>query len=148
MVSSTESETSIRALGEVVLRVRDLPAMTAFYEKVLGLTALRRFERSVFFRIAPSFAGHTQMLALFDQSIPPNHPEVRHDGLDALQSPLHHFAFAIGLEDYYRERVRLEGLGLTVRLDEHHWVKCRSLYIRDPEGNVIELVCYDQEVVS
>lgn len=147
-MSSSGSETSIRALGEVVLRVRDLPTMAAFYESVLGLPVINRSDRMVFFRIAPGYAGHTQVLALFDQSIPPNHAEGRHEGLNPLESSLHHFTFAIDLENYGRERARLEALGLTVRTDEHAWVKWRSLYVRDPEGNVVELVCYDQEVGS
>ncbi len=42
----------IRALGEIVLRVRDLNAMQKFYEQIIGLELMRRFENdAVFFRI-------------------------------------------------------------------------------------------------
>jgi catechol-2,3-dioxygenase len=29
---------------------------------------------------------------------------------------------------------------------EHPWVRWRSLYVHDPEGNLVELVCYDESV--
>jgi hypothetical protein len=28
----------------------------------------------------------------------------------------------------------------------HPWIGWRSIYIADPEGNVVEFVCYDQGV--
>jgi hypothetical protein len=59
----------IKALGEVVLRVSNLDTMQEFYEKVVGLELLERSENMMaFFRIAPDYEGHTQSLALFDQS--------------------------------------------------------------------------------
>jgi catechol-2,3-dioxygenase len=27
---------------------------------------------------------------------------------------------------------------------EHRWCRWRSLYVHDPEGNILELVCYDE----
>ena len=61
-------KTSVRALGEIALRVKDLDAMQRFYEEVIGLELMRRFPDSAFFRIASGFGGHTQILALFDRS--------------------------------------------------------------------------------
>ena len=55
-------------------------------------------------------------------------------------------AFTIGLPDYDSERKRLETLGLNVETKEHEWVKWRSLYFHDPEGNQVELVCYDESL--
>jgi hypothetical protein len=40
----------------------------------------------------------------------------------------------------------LERLGLQVETAEHAWVHWRSLYVTDPEGNQVELVCYDESV--
>ena len=57
-----------------------------------------------------------------------------------------HIAFAIALDDYAAELDRLKGLGLEVQTATHDWVKWRSLYVRDPEGNEVELVCYDPSV--
>ncbi len=40
----TNRNTAIRALGEIALRVHDLDAMQAFYEKVLRLELMQRFQ--------------------------------------------------------------------------------------------------------
>lgn len=136
----------IKALGEIALRVADLDAMQRFYEQVIGLPLLRRFPRAAFFKIAGGFfkiaggyAGHTQVLALFDRSAEPGYR-----GLDPARTTVDHLAFAIARRDYEHERARLAAHGLEVELAEHPWVGWRSLYVRDPEGNQVELVCYDE----
>ena len=73
----SETTRPIKALGEVVLRVRNLDTMQEFYEKAVGLELLERDENTmVFFRIAPDYEGHTQSLALFDQSGEADHRAV------------------------------------------------------------------------
>jgi hypothetical protein len=57
-----------------------------------------------------------------------------------------HIAFEIDLADFEPEKRRLEGLGHAVRTAEHAWVRWRSLYVTDPEGHTVELVCYDPSV--
>jgi catechol-2,3-dioxygenase len=142
-----ESTTCIKALGEVVLRVRNLDTMQEFYEKVVGLELLERYENMMaFFRIAPDYEGHTPTLALFDQSDEADHRSLHYTGVDPEKSPLHHIAFTISLSDYETEKERLQNLGLEVETVEHAWQHYRSLYITDPEGNVVELVCYDTSV--
>lgn len=133
--------TSIKALGEIALRVNDLQQMQEFYENVIGLELLSRFPKAAFFKIAEGYAGHTQILALFD----------RKDGIgggvvSAAQTTVDHIAFTIELSDFEAEKRRLEGLGLKVSTAEHQWVHWRSLYVLDPEGNQVELVCYDASV--
>ena len=63
---------AVRGLGEVALRVIDLECMQAFYQNVVGLELMRRFEKAVFFRLAEGFGGHMQVLALFDRTADPN----------------------------------------------------------------------------
>jgi catechol-2,3-dioxygenase len=128
--------TKVRALGEVAFRVNDLEAMRRFYEEVIGLEVMRVTDAFVFFRLGPGHAGHTQVLALFARGVP-----VGPEG-----TTVDHIAFNIDLADYEAERARLEGLGLKVELSIHVWVKWRSLYVRDPEGNLVELVCYDPSI--
>ena len=130
----------ITGLGEVALRVNDLEQMARFYEHVIGLELWRRFEDGVFFRIAAGSEGHTRVLGLFDRRardpIPPR----------AAASTLDHIALEIPLAAYEAERARLEGLGLSVRtrqFPDNHW---RALFVHDPEGNTVELVCYDASV--
>ena len=63
-----------------------------------------------------------------------------------MRSTVDHLAFAIAREDFEPEHKRLAAFGLDIELAEHDWVNWRSLYVRDPEGNLVELVCYDESV--
>jgi catechol 2,3-dioxygenase len=134
-------ERPIRGLGEIALRVEDLDVMQRFYAEVIGLELMRRFQKMAFFRIADGYAGHTQILALFDRS-----DESGYAAPDAVHSTVDHIAFAIALEHYETERHRFEKLGLQVSTAEHAWTQWRSLYVQDPEGNTVELVCYDASI--
>src|SRR5271166_2647831 len=44
--------TSVRGLGEIALRVKNLDAMQKFYEEVIGLPLMARDSDSAFFKIA------------------------------------------------------------------------------------------------
>jgi catechol-2,3-dioxygenase len=55
----TKQEKTIKAIGEVVLRVKTMKVMHEFYENTLGLELLGEFEKMIFFQIAPSSGGHT-----------------------------------------------------------------------------------------
>ena len=125
--------TAVRALGEVALRVNDLDRSQAFYTDVIGLQLMRRMEHAAFFRIAEGYAGHTAIHALFDRNVK----------VEQERSTVDHIAFTIDRADYESEKQRLELLGFTVQTAYHEWVHWRSLYIRDPDGNNVELVCSD-----
>lgn len=135
------SDRKIKALGEIALRVNDLDRMQAFYEKVIGLELMQRFPDVAFFKVAEGYGGHTQILALFDRKGKPGY-----QGLSASQTTVDHFAFTLALSDYESEKKRLEEAGVKVTIAEHRWVHWRSLYVLDPEGNEVELVCYDETV--
>jgi catechol 2,3-dioxygenase len=135
------TERRIKGLGEIALRVHDLDAMQRFYEEVIGLEVLRRFDQAVFFKMADGFGGHTQVLALFDRSDQPGY-----SGLDPATTTVDHIAFEIERADFDAELKRLKDMGLAVETAEHAWVHWRSLYVDDPEGNTLELVCYDPTV--
>ena len=139
-------ERPIKALGEIVLRVKNLQAMQEFYENTIGLEIMQRFDYSVFFKIAPSYGGHIQVLGLFEESLPPDHPSRQFTGLDTQKTSLHHFAFVIRQADFAKEKECLQQLGLVVETMEHKWTHWRSMYVPDPEGNLVELVCYDPSV--
>lgn len=133
--------TSVRGLGEIALRVNNLDAMQKFYEEFIGLPLMTRVPNCAFFKIAEGYGGHTQVLALFDRSRSPGYR-----GTDGATSTIDHIAFEISLADFVDEKKRLEALGLQVETAEHAWVHWRSLYVTDPEGNQVELVCYDESV--
>jgi catechol 2,3-dioxygenase len=132
---------SIRGLGEIALRVTDLDAMQRFYQDVIGLALLKRFDKAAFFKIADGYGGHAQVLALFDRAGEPGYA-----GLSPAATTIDHLAFEIDRADFDAELDRLQGLGVAVETAEHAWVHWRSLYVRDPEGNQVELVCYDETV--
>ena len=131
---------TIKGLAEIALRVNDLDKMTRFYQEVIGLEFLESFEKTVFFRIAEGVEGHVQVLALFDRS-----GTKGYSGIDSNKSTVDHIAFGISKSDYEAEKNRIEALGCEVRTAYHKWVKWRSLYVTDPEGNNVEMVCYDGE---
>ena len=90
---------------------------------------------------ADGYGGHTQVLALFDRS-----GQAGYRGLDPGRTTVDHLAFEIDRADYAVEKARLERLGVPVTTAEHAWVRWRSLYVDDPEGNTVEWVCYDESV--
>ncbi len=137
-ISTSGATSKIRALGEAALRVNDLAAMRRFYENAFDLEPLGSSESAVLYRLGPGYGGHTQVFALF----------ARGTTVDQRVSAVDHIAFTIDRDDFDDERARLEALGLEVELANHAWVEWRSLYVRDPEGNQIELVCYDPKFFS
>ena len=114
--------------------------MRDFYRDVIGLEPIREAETFVFFRIADGFAGHTQVLALFDRS-----SQTAYVSPDGHQSTIDHFAFSISKADFDSEDQRLQNLGCDLTYAYHDWVRWRSLYVVDPEGNTVELVCFDEK---
>lgn len=126
------------ALGHVVetgLYVDDLDRACAFYEGVLGLAPMLSDAR---FRAYP--LGQTVLL-LFKRgsaleaihlpggTIPP------HDGAGRL-----HFALSIAAADVEAWRTRLADQGIAIE-GETRWPKgAVSLYFRDPDGHLVELV--------
>jgi catechol-2,3-dioxygenase len=139
--TSSERHTAVHGLGEIALRVNDLDTMQKFYQEGIGLPLMTRVPNCAFFKIADGYGGHTQVLALFDRSSSPGYRRI-----DAETSTIDHIAFEIPLADFEQEKKRLEALGLKVETSEHAWVHWRSLYVTDPEGNQVELVCYDGSV--
>ncbi len=138
---ANEKCTSVRGLGEIALRVNNLDAMQKFYQEVIGLPLMARDATCAFLKIAEGYGGHTQVIVLFDRSESPGYR-----GTDAATSTIDHIAFEIPLADFADELTRLKGLGLEVETAEHAWMHWRSLYVADPEGNQVELVCYDDTV--
>ncbi len=100
----------------------------------------------VFFRIADGVAGHTQVLALFDRRPGDDRGDKGYVPPEPSRSSIDHLAFTVASEDFESEVRRLRSLGCDVRLDYHDWVQWRSLYIPDPEGNLVELVCFDPKI--
>jgi catechol 2,3-dioxygenase-like lactoylglutathione lyase family enzyme len=127
--------------AEVGLRVRDLPAMVAFYQDLLGLEIALAGQNHVFLKVGDlqsplGAVDHPQMLVLFDRGFEP----------DIALTTLDHIAFEIPSDQYDQQWERLQARGFALR--ERSWPdtlawRARSLFFRDPEGNVIELIAHD-----
>jgi catechol 2,3-dioxygenase-like lactoylglutathione lyase family enzyme len=139
----------IRGVGEVVLRVRALDPMIAFYRDVLGLELLRRFGDDIaFLRVAPGFGGHTQILGFFRKELPSNFRRRDWPGHEPGHTTLHHFALEMAREDHDVALAHLAALSIATDTAVHPWIGWRSIYLRDPEGNTVELVCVDEAVLE
>lgn len=136
----------IRALGETVLRVKDLERVKRFYTDVIGLDVLREFDGIVFLKVSDGYGGHTQIIGLFHESLPVPFPRDAREAVHLEATSLHHFALEIDKKDFDTELARLKQLGIELTTVEHRWCRWRSLYVHDPEGNVLELVCYDEAI--
>jgi catechol-2,3-dioxygenase len=134
-------------LGETVLRVKGLQRVKRFYTDVIGLDVLREFDGIVFLKVSDGYGGHTQIIGLFHESLPVPFPGDAREAVHLEATSLHHFAHEIDKKDFDAELARLQQLGVEVTTVEHRWCRWRSLYVHDPEGNILELVCYDEAIV-
>jgi catechol-2,3-dioxygenase len=125
--------TSIRGLAEIVLWVHDMAKARQFYEGVLGLEVMSDRQNPVFLRAGDPAVGVPQMVVLVQL------PE----DAGAFQRPraLHHLALEVAPEDFDAEKARLESLGFQLRSGQHPVVPSRTMYLDDPEGNEVELIC-------
>jgi catechol-2,3-dioxygenase len=110
---------------ELTLEVRDLEALERFYRDAFGLELLAREDDRVWLA-----AGERARLGLWL----PGEKEFGDEGGRHV-----HFAFAAapGRLDALHER--LTALGVGVRGPVEHEGGDRSIYVQDPEGNVVEV---------
>lgn len=145
---------SITGVAEIVLSVRSIPVMRTFYTEVLGFKVHREGsfpaneeassdgEPTIsFLRVRDMDTplgrnGHPLMLALIDHR---RHSSGR-PGHDSANSTLHHLAFEIPPESYDSHLEYLTSLNLNPR--EVRFSASKALFIKDPEGNHIELICH------
>ena len=129
---------TMNGVVETILYTDDLPRATAFYRDVLGFTGMRGDGD----RFQAFDTGAQRTLLLFKRGgtlepqpvatggfIPP------HDG----EGPLH-IAFGIATADYARWRKWLRARGVAIE-SETKWERGgRSIYFRDPDSHLVELV--------
>ncbi len=129
---------AINGVVETVLYADDLPRALAFYRDALGLREMKGDHE----RFVALDAGAGRVLLLFKRGgtlepqpvasggvIPP------HDG----HGP-HHLAFGIAAADYDAWCARLIDRKIAIE-SETQWERGgRSVYFRDPEGHLVELV--------
>ena len=124
----------VQGIAEIVLNVHDARASLAFYRDTCGLEVISPPELpSVFLSVGPGQAGIPQMLVLVP--LPPHAP--------AFERPrtLHHLALEVTPEEFDDLAARLDALGIATRTGQHPVIPSRTLYLDDPDGNEVELIC-------
>ena len=137
--------TKVKGLGEVVLRVNDMELMKNFYHQTIGLELINASENFTFFKIADGYGGHYQTLALFARKNLNAFNEKFND-IEIVSSTLHHFALEIDKNDYDELLGFFEKNEIEHITEVFEWVQWRSIFIKDPESNIVEFVCYDSEI--
>ncbi len=135
----------IKGLGEIVLRVNDMESMKNFYRETIGFELMYESENYTFFKIAEGAGGHTQTLALFAK----NNLTAFGEELEAIKqknTSLHHFALEIEKLDYEEILILCKKNRIAYVTKIFEWVKWKSIFIKDPESNIVEFVCYDPEI--
>ncbi|MDH3666662.1 MAG: VOC family protein [Paracoccaceae bacterium] len=126
---------TVRDLGEVAIRCRDLTAMTAFYRDIVGLEVIEGgySESIVFLKVAEGFGGHIQVVALFEAG-------AQEAPATGGGSSLHHLALTVRHEDLAPASAWYRDNRIATRVEPHPWIGWDSIYVSDPEGNTVELV--------
>jgi catechol-2,3-dioxygenase len=117
-----------QGFAELTIEVRDLEVLERFYREVFGLQVLAREDDRVWLA-----AGERARLGLWL----PGEKEFGDEGGRHV-----HFAFSArpgGLDELAG---RLRSHGAQVRGPEEHDGGDRSLYVEDPEGNIVEVWDY------
>jgi len=123
-------------LDHVVLRVRDLDAALAFYVGVLGCSLERRQDEIGLVQLRAG-AALIDLLPL-DGKL----GRAGGSGPGAEGRNMDHFALRVGIFDEARLRLALEAAGVEVgEYGQRYGAEGEgpSLYLRDPDGNGVEL---------
>lgn len=127
----------ITGIVETILYVEDLVRAVAFYRDELGLQPMTGDPT----RFQPFQAGDRQVLLLFkrggtlEPTMVPGGVIPPHDG----SGPCH-IGFAVTADAYEQWRARLTVRGIAIE-SETSWPRGgHSLYFRDPDGHLLELI--------
>jgi len=124
----------VKGFSEIVLIVKDIPKSKKFYEDVVGLTVESSDKEWVWFFVGDRngnqrLAIHKGKL-LFEEKSP--YPEGKRWGQI-------HYAFEVARDNLELaiEKVENEGVEIYGPVD-FKWMKAKSYYFYDPDGNLIE----------
>jgi catechol 2,3-dioxygenase-like lactoylglutathione lyase family enzyme len=125
----------INKVIETCIYSSNLESMKKFYVEILGLPVVQEeTDKLIFLKAGKS------MLLIFD----PSRTNVNNDGLPthgAMTPPSSiHFAMEIEEKEYQPCKARLGGNGIAIQKEVNWDGKTKSLYFRDPAGNLVELI--------
>jgi catechol-2,3-dioxygenase len=115
----------ITGLCEVTLKARDVRRLERFYAEVLGLDVIARDDDRIWLAV-----GERGRLGIWT----PGKKEFGDEGGAHV-----HFAMAVEPRSLEGKAARLRERGVSVEGPVEHRGGDRSIYFRDPEGNVAEL---------
>jgi catechol 2,3-dioxygenase-like lactoylglutathione lyase family enzyme len=128
---------NVGGILETSLYVADVPRSAAFYRRLFGFGVLLESDRLT----ALDVAGRSVLL-LFRAgatsepfTLPSGGVVPGHDG-----SGRYHLAFSIAAEEFEPWRRRLEAEGVAVESVVTWPGGCKSLYFRDPDDHLVELI--------
>ena len=125
--------TRLVGVYETVLYAADVPAVTGFYRDVLGLSVVGEpSELAAAFRLADG-----GVLLIFDpgRSSEPGRPVPSHGASGA-----GHVAFSVEPGNLDKVTAELRQLGVAIEQEVSWDAGGRSIYVRDPAGNLVELI--------
>lgn len=141
--------TGRKRIGELVIRSENPQKLVAFYRQIVGLELFANLGTATFLKVTDDLEGHPQLLAIFDKTHAYSGPKgMNAKSANPTAGSLHHFAFALEKSDFESEQKRLEEMRVDLQIAEHRRFGWRSLYLYDPDGNSVELVCYDPDVLQ
>jgi len=125
-------------LGHVVLYVRDLQRSVEFYTNIVGLALSGHIFGAKAAMLSGGRTHHELLLIELGEAPGP---------LRGRRLGLYHIGWKIGdsLDALRRKRDEIEGLGWEIDGISDHTVS-QSLYLRDPDGNEIEMYVDDPSV--
>lgn len=118
-------------LGHVVFYVKDLNESLAFYRDLLGFKEVGRIFNGAAAALTSGRTHHELLLIQVGDA--PGPPAGRRRGL-------YHIGIKVGdnLDDLRRAKRELEHAGVSIEGMSDHTVT-QSLYLRDPDGNEVEV---------
>ncbi len=124
----------ITGIAEIVLWAKDKHESVAFYRDLLGLEVISPPELpNVFLKAGEGAAGIPQMIVIV--------PMPQEIAAQPRGNQLHHLAFELGSEDFDALENVLREAGYQPRGGAHPVLASRTMYIDDPDGNEVELIC-------
>lgn len=124
----------ISGIAEIVLWSRNKQESVAFYKDLLGLEVISPPELpNVFLKAGDGAAGIPQMIVIV-----PMPPEI---AAQPRGGQLHHLAFELPSHLFDDQEQALRAAGYEPRGGTHPVLASRTMYIDDPDGNEVELIC-------
>ena len=125
----------IRGIVETCINVSDMGPARHFYESLFGFEVMEHDERFCAFRVGSDVlllfteGASSSPIAMSGGVIPP------HNTVGA-----GHFAFAVSRDELENWRMLLQEQGVKIESEVRWDLGGCSIYFRDPDGNLVELV--------